>query len=126
MSVFVSLNTSKQVGDPGHLKDFANADTAEARFENDPEGVGSGMKGRRLLVARNRSFSRREVNEYGIRYIRSDALGMDFGWRALMRCSLCRRAPGTSLLVFPRPWEGQRCRSWKALSQSVLPPTGGL
>ncbi|MGY2903744.1 hypothetical protein ACVWVY_002765 [Bradyrhizobium sp. URHC0002] len=31
---------SKQVGDPNHLKVFANADAAEAWFaENDPEGV---------------------------------------------------------------------------------------
>jgi hypothetical protein len=40
MTVFVYVNTSKQVGDPEHLKVFANADAAEAWFaENDPEGV---------------------------------------------------------------------------------------
>ena len=40
MTVFVYVNTSKQVGDPDHLKVFANADAAEAWFEqNDPEGV---------------------------------------------------------------------------------------
>jgi hypothetical protein len=34
------VDTSKQVGDPDHLKVFANADAAEAWFaENDPEGV---------------------------------------------------------------------------------------
>jgi hypothetical protein len=34
------VDTSKQVGDPEHLKVFANADAAEASFaENDPEGV---------------------------------------------------------------------------------------
>ena len=33
-------STSKQVGDPDHLKVFANADAAEAWFgANDPEGV---------------------------------------------------------------------------------------
>jgi catechol-2,3-dioxygenase len=33
------LDTSKQVGDPDHLKVFASADAAEAWFaENDPEG----------------------------------------------------------------------------------------
>jgi hypothetical protein len=74
------------------------------------------MKGCQPVVARNRSFSGREVNEFGIRYIRSDAHGMDFGRRALSVCGLCRCAPGVSLLVFPRPWEGQRCRSWKTLS----------
>jgi hypothetical protein len=40
MTVFVYVNASKQVGAPGHLKVFANADAAEAWFaENDPEGV---------------------------------------------------------------------------------------
>ena len=40
MTVFVYVNTSKQVGDKDHLKVFATTDTAEKRFEeNDPEGV---------------------------------------------------------------------------------------
>ena len=40
MTVFVYVNTSKQVGDPDHIKVFANADAAETWFEeNDPEGV---------------------------------------------------------------------------------------
>ena len=40
MTVFVYVNSSKQVGDPDHLKMFANADAAETWFrENDPEGV---------------------------------------------------------------------------------------
>ena len=40
MTVFVYVNTSKQVGDAEHVKVFANADAAEAGFaENDPEGV---------------------------------------------------------------------------------------
>ena len=39
-TVFVYVNTSKQVGDPEHIKVFANADAAEAWFaENDREGV---------------------------------------------------------------------------------------
>ena len=34
------MDTSKQVGDPDHLKVFENADAAEAWIaENDPEGV---------------------------------------------------------------------------------------
>ena len=37
MTVFVYVNTSKQVGDPEHVKVFANADVAEKWFdENDP------------------------------------------------------------------------------------------
>jgi len=40
MTVFVYVDTSKQVGDPDHLKVFANADAAAKWFaENDPEGV---------------------------------------------------------------------------------------
>jgi hypothetical protein len=40
MTVFVYVNTSKQVGDVDHLKVFANADAAETWLEeNDPEGV---------------------------------------------------------------------------------------
>jgi hypothetical protein len=40
MTVFVYVNTSKQVGDPDHLKVFANQEAAQAWFEeNDPEGV---------------------------------------------------------------------------------------
>ena len=40
MTVLIYVDTSKQVGDPDHLKVFANADAAEARFaENDAEGV---------------------------------------------------------------------------------------
>jgi len=40
MTVFVYVKTAKQVGDPEHIKVFANADAAETWFaENDPEGV---------------------------------------------------------------------------------------
>ena len=40
MSVFVYVNTSRQVGDPDHLKVFAYAEAAAVWFaENDPEGV---------------------------------------------------------------------------------------
>jgi hypothetical protein len=40
MTVFIYVNTSKQVGDADHLKVFANVDAAEKWFEeNDPEGV---------------------------------------------------------------------------------------
>jgi hypothetical protein len=37
---WIYVNTIKQVGDPEHLKVFANADAAAKWFEeNDPEGV---------------------------------------------------------------------------------------
>ena len=42
MTVWVYVNTSKQVGDKDHIKVFANVDAAEKWFdENDPEGVAS-------------------------------------------------------------------------------------
>ena len=38
--VWIYVDTSKQVGDPEHLKVFANQEIAQAWFdENDPEGV---------------------------------------------------------------------------------------
>jgi hypothetical protein len=40
MTVFVHVNTSKQVVDADHIKVFANVDAAEKWFEeNDPEEV---------------------------------------------------------------------------------------
>jgi hypothetical protein len=40
MTVWIYVNTSKQVGDPEHVKIFATTDAAEKWFEeNDPEGV---------------------------------------------------------------------------------------
>jgi hypothetical protein len=40
VTVFVYVNTSKQVGDAEHIKVFATTDAAEKWFEeNDPEGV---------------------------------------------------------------------------------------
>ena len=40
MTVFVYVNTRKQVGDPEHIKVFTTTDTAESWFIlNDPEGV---------------------------------------------------------------------------------------
>ena len=40
MTVLICVNTAKQVGDPDHLKVFANEDAADTWFEeNDPEGV---------------------------------------------------------------------------------------
>ena len=39
-SVWIYVDTSKQVGDKDHLKVFASEDAAEGWFtENDPEGV---------------------------------------------------------------------------------------
>jgi hypothetical protein len=40
MTVFVYVDTSKEVGDPDHLKVFANADAADTWLEeNEPEGL---------------------------------------------------------------------------------------
>jgi hypothetical protein len=40
MTVFVYVNTARQVGDVEHIKVFASVDAAERWFEeNDPEGV---------------------------------------------------------------------------------------
>jgi hypothetical protein len=40
MTVWIYVDTSRQVGDTEHLKVFANEDAAEAWFcENDPEGA---------------------------------------------------------------------------------------
>ena len=45
MTVFVYVDTSKQVGDAEHVKVFANGEAAEAWFaENDPEGVAFGYE----------------------------------------------------------------------------------
>lgn len=39
-TVWIYVDTSKQVGDPDHLKVFETIEAAEAWFEeNDPEGV---------------------------------------------------------------------------------------
>jgi hypothetical protein len=40
MTVWIYVDTSKEVGDVDHLKVFASADDADKWFEeNDPEGV---------------------------------------------------------------------------------------
>ena len=40
MTVFVYVNTAKQVGDAEHIKVFASVEAAEKWFEeNDPQGV---------------------------------------------------------------------------------------
>ena len=40
MTVWIYVNTSKQVGDAEHIKVFAKQDAAETRFaENDAEGI---------------------------------------------------------------------------------------
>ena len=45
MTVFIYVNTRKQVGDAEHLKVFANVDAAEKWFEeNDPKASRSNMK----------------------------------------------------------------------------------
>jgi hypothetical protein len=45
MTVFIYVDTQKQVGDRDHLKVFANQDAAETWFqENDPEASRSNMR----------------------------------------------------------------------------------
>jgi hypothetical protein len=45
MTVFVYINTAKEIGDVDHLKVFANREAAERWFEeNDPEGVALNMR----------------------------------------------------------------------------------
>jgi hypothetical protein len=45
MTVFVYVNTSKQVGDADHIKVFANVDAAETWLEeNDPKGYRSNVR----------------------------------------------------------------------------------
>jgi hypothetical protein len=40
LTVWIYVDTSREVGDKNHLKVFANEDAAETWFqENDPEGV---------------------------------------------------------------------------------------
>ena len=42
MTVWIYINTAKEVGDVDHLKVFANEDAANAWFaQHDPEGVAS-------------------------------------------------------------------------------------
>ena len=51
MTVFIYIDTRKEIGDPEHIKVFANQDAAETWIEeNDPERRcvrvrGAGMKG---------------------------------------------------------------------------------
>ena len=59
MSVFIYVDTSKQVGDPEHLKVFANQETAQAWFdENDPEGVAFEYEVRSSLTATREAHDR--------------------------------------------------------------------
>jgi hypothetical protein len=45
MTVFVYVNSSKQVEDPEYIKVFATSDAAETWLEeNDPEGVAFSMR----------------------------------------------------------------------------------
>ena len=59
MSVFIYVDTSKQVGDPEHLKVFANQETAQAWFdENDPEGVAFEYEVRSSLMTNREAHDR--------------------------------------------------------------------
>ena len=59
MSVFIYVDTSKQVGDPEHLKVFANQEPAQAWFdENDPEGVAFEYEVRSSLMTNREAHDR--------------------------------------------------------------------
>ena len=59
MSVFIYVDTSKQVGDPEHLKVFANQETAQDWFdENDPEGVAFEYEVRSSLMTNREAHDR--------------------------------------------------------------------
>ena len=53
MTVLIYVDTSKPVGDPDHIKVFANLDAAETWFaENDPECVVFEYESRPILKLR--------------------------------------------------------------------------
>jgi len=53
MTVLIYVDTSKPVGDPDHIKVFANQDAAETWFaENDPECVVFEYESRPILKLR--------------------------------------------------------------------------
>jgi len=59
MTVLIYVDTSKQVGDPEHLKVFANQETAQAWFdENDPEGVAFEYEVRSSLMTNREAHDR--------------------------------------------------------------------
>ena len=59
MTVWIYVDTSKQVGDPEHLKVFANQETAQAWFdENDPEGVAFEYEVRSSLMTNREAHDR--------------------------------------------------------------------
>ena len=59
MTVWIYVNTSKQVGDPEHLKVFANREAAQAWFEgNHPEGVAFEYEVRNSLVTNREAHDR--------------------------------------------------------------------
>ena len=59
MSVWIYVDTNKQVGDPEHLKVFANQEIAQAWFdENDPEGVAFEYEVRSSLITTHEAHDR--------------------------------------------------------------------
>ena len=61
MTVIICINTSKQVGDPDHLKVFANADAAETWLEEAQRGGGWRGKASAEALYRVQLFSRRNT-----------------------------------------------------------------
>ena len=59
MTVWIYFDTSKQVGDPDHLKVFDSQEIAQAGFElNDPEGVAFEYEVRSSLVTNREAHDR--------------------------------------------------------------------
>ena len=59
MTVWIHVDTNKQVGDREHLKVFASLEAALARFElNDPEGVAFEYEVRSSLVTNREAHDR--------------------------------------------------------------------
>ena len=59
MTVWIYLDTNKQVGDPEHLKVFDNQEIAQAWFEaNDPEAVAFEYEVRSSLVTNREAHDR--------------------------------------------------------------------
>jgi hypothetical protein len=53
MTVWIYVDTNKQVGDPEHVKVFANADAAQNWFEENDPRRGLRVRGSRMKEGRN-------------------------------------------------------------------------
>jgi hypothetical protein len=95
MTVFIYVNTGKHVGDPDHLKVFANADAAETWFEeNDsrPLKIGSMLA---ISTGMSRGKKRLRSRRQAWRSISSAQVHRSFGYLPRsMRPTRRQREPG--------------------------------